>query len=72
MRYLLVEEKNDDLFRKNANLREKRWKNGKKEEIFTEPSGKNIFEKREGAKFHNMSKYSPLILGFCKLKLRYF
>ena len=41
--------KNDDVLRKSANIRGKRWENGKKEEIFTAPRGKISFlEMEEG------------------------
>ena len=37
----------DDFLRKNANIRGKRWKNGRKGEIFTVLGRKNVnFEKR--------------------------
>ena len=40
--------KYDDLSRKNANIRGKRWKKGEKEEIFTALWGKNIILEKKG------------------------
>ena len=39
----LLGEKYDDLLRKNANIKGKRWKNEGKGEIFAVHFGKNIF-----------------------------
>ena len=56
--------KYDDLLRKNANIRGKRWTKDGKKEISTETRGKNFFlEKREGQKYHILGKYTPLWEG---------
>ena len=48
MRFWLVGKKCDDLLKKNTNLRERRWTNGEKEEIFTVPMEKNIIFGKKG------------------------
>ena len=52
--------KYDDILRKSANIRGKRW--GKKEEIFTVPRGRNIIYGKggQGQKYDILGKYSPL------------
>ena len=64
MKYWLAGEKYDDLLRKNANVRGKRWKNRGKGEIFTVLGGKIYFLKKRGGgqKYPILGKYTPLYL----------
>ena len=55
--------KYDDLLRKNANIRGKRWKNGKKWKIFT---GKKYHFGKRGQKYHILVKIYTLAIQPCR------
>ena len=52
----------DDILRKNANIRGKRWKSGEEGENFYVLGEKYHFGKKgRGQKYHILGKYTPLV-----------